>query len=314
MVKIGGVSIDVSHPRAFSDVINELGLDMRYTHICKKSIFRTAEDFEWFQSKYDAKGVSAPEEMADEIDIAFIQACNWEKHLDLAMPFINKGKPVFIDKPIVGSVKDAKRIRELVANGAKIYGASAIRHAKELREFLALPESERGKVITVYGVSGCNEFDYGIHIVEAMSEVAGAKAVSNKYVGTNEVDGVKCESYAIRYENGVTGMYTTQVTKWAPFSMTVVTTTGVYSFAPNSDFYANMLTEVYNQMTKGESRLADIETIVNCCEIMICGKKSRDELGGNEVAIDELEEKDGFDGYSFEAKYAMTANPNVFKG
>ena len=313
MVKIGGVSIDVSHPKAFADVLKAIGLDMMYTHSCKKSIFRSDAEFECYTSRYGVKGVTEIEEMVDEIDIGFVQACNWEKHLDLAMPFINKGKPVFIDKPVVGTVKDVKRLRALVADGAKIYGASAIRHAKELREFLALPESERGKIITIYGVSGCNEFDYGIHIVEAMSEVVGAKAVSNKFIGRNEKDGVVCESYAIKYENGVTGMYTTQISKWAPFSITVVTTSGVFSFAPNSEFYQNMLTEVYNQVTKGESRLADIEDIINCCEIMMCGKKSRDELDGQEVYITSLTEKDGFDGYSFEARYAMTANKNLFK-
>jgi predicted dehydrogenase len=57
--------------------------------------------------------------MADKVDIGFIQSCNWDKHIDQAMPFIQKGKPVFIDKPIVGSMKDIERIEKLVGRRSK---------------------------------------------------------------------------------------------------------------------------------------------------------------------------------------------------
>ncbi len=71
------------------------------------------------------------DELAESTDIGFIQSCNWEDHIAEALPFIERGKPVFIDKPMVGSVKDVAKIRELVANGAKIIGSSSARYAEK---------------------------------------------------------------------------------------------------------------------------------------------------------------------------------------
>ena len=56
-----------------------------------------------------------------------------------------------------------------------------------------------------------------------------------------------------------------------------------------------------------KNKLTDIETLINCTQIMLCGKKSRDELSGADVTIDMLGENDKFDGYEFEREYAKTA-------
>lgn len=314
MIKIGGVSIDVSHPKAFSVILERDKFDMRYTHICKKS-FRTDEEVQWFSNRFGAEVVSEIEDMSDKVDIGFIQACNWDKHLEFAKPFLDKEKPVFIDKPLVGSVKDIAKVRELVKNGAKIYGSSTVRHADEIREFLSKPFEERGDVLYINGVCGSNEYDYAIHIVEAMSRIVGAKAVNNRFVGEGKnKDGVKSQTFAITYENGAIGTYTTYLGGWIPFSMTVVTTKGTFNFGPNTRFYENGLEEIYNMMTGKPNNLADMEDILNCCEIMICGKKSRDTLSGAVVNISDLEENDGFDGYAFEKEYEGIANRKVYAG
>ena len=120
MIKIGLVSIDVSHPLGFAEEIEKYCMDMKYEFLCKES-FRGDDEAEWFKNRFGiSEIVKNIEDMADKCDIGFVQSCNWEKHLEQALPFIEKGKPVFIDKPIVGSVKDIKKLRELVKNGAVI--------------------------------------------------------------------------------------------------------------------------------------------------------------------------------------------------
>ena len=123
MITIGGVSLDVSHPKAFASTLETYCMDMRYQYVCDPG-FRTEEEGNWFKNRFNLDAiVDTIDEMADKVDVGFIQSCNWDKHLDQAMPFIEKGKPVFIDKPIVGSMADIDRLRSLVAGGAKI-GAS----------------------------------------------------------------------------------------------------------------------------------------------------------------------------------------------
>lgn len=113
--------------------------------------FRTKQELEWFKNRYGLDGIAQSiEEMAGQVDVGFIQSCNWDKHLDQAMPFIREGKPVFIDKPIVGSMKDIARLRALADTGARIMGSSSIRYCREIRDFLrkANRSGERSSLFT----------------------------------------------------------------------------------------------------------------------------------------------------------------------
>ena len=230
------------------------------------------------------------------------------------MPFIEKGKPVFIDKPIIGSVKDAKRYKQLIDNGAKIIGSSSARHAQEIRDFLAIPISERGEVVNVFGTCGVDEFNYSIHIVEIFSEIAGCNAVECKYNGTAQrEDGTKCENYTIRFENGILATYATVINGWRPFQVTIMTTKGTYIFEIDVDkIYGALLREIYKYLSGKEHNLASCDTLINCSYIMMCGKKSRDEKKGAWVKLAELTDEDKFDGYEFEDTYAKNAS-NIYK-
>ena len=310
MKKIGLVNIDVSHPLAFARQMAEHPeLDMQYAKVYNEG-FRSKEEVDWLVNKYKLEGTAATiEEMAESCDIGFIQACNWEKHLDQAMPFIEQGKPVFIDKPLVGTVRDLERVRSLIRSGAQILGSSSARYAVEVQELLAKPIEERGEVVAVYGESGVDEFNYGVHVGEILSELAGAPAAACKYTGTAERDGVKCELYTVRFANGVIGTYCTYLSGWRPFNVSVMTTKTSYVFKIDSaKLYLQLLQRISETLKTGEQKTADIEKILNVTEFMLCGKRSRDYENGREVRIEELQPEDGFDGYVFEKGYAAAAS------
>ncbi|HPJ75306.1 MAG TPA: Gfo/Idh/MocA family oxidoreductase [Clostridia bacterium] len=306
MIKIGGVNIDVSHPKAFASNLESHNINMRYEYIFNDG-FRSDEEVNWFINRFNLKSrAGSIEEMADKVDIGFIQSCNWEKHIDQAMPFISKGKPVFIDKPIVGSMKDIERIEKLVEEGAKILGSSSLRYSKEIKEFLSKPVEERGDIISIFGTSGVDEFNYSVHIVEAMSALAGAKGISCQYIGKGtDGDNAICEMYSIEYENGIRGVYYSHIGKWQPFHITVMTTKGTFSFViDTNDLYRTLLEAVCDYMEGRNNVFSDIYTLTNCTKIMLCGKKSRDELNGTAVYLDNLTDNDKFDGYEFEKFYS----------
>lgn len=309
MIKVGIVSIDSSHPKAFAMCLEEKCMDMKYEYLAKES-FRDEAQADWFVKRFHLKGkVEKIADMVDCVDIGFVQSGNWEKHLDQAMPFIEKGKPVFIDKPIVGSVKDINRLRELVANGAVIYGSSSVRHCKAIQNFLAIDVAERGDVLALYGCCGVDEFNYSIHVVECFSELAQSKAISGKFLGESVgCGGKKMEMYSIDFENGVTGTYQFVRGSWYPFFFTVVTTKKVFHIEITGDeLYTALLQEIYREMTYGKSKLVDIETLINCTQAMLCGKKSKEEYNGGKVTIEMLGDSDKFDGYKFEKEYAAHA-------
>ena len=307
MVKIGLVSIDVSHPLGFAEELEKYCMDMKYEFLCKES-FRDDGEAEWFKKRFGiSEIVNNIEDMADKCDIGFIQSCNWEKHLEQALPFIEKGKPVFIDKPIVGSVKDIEKLRGLVKNGADIYGSSSARYCDEVQSFLALPAEQKGNIISVFGTCGVDDFNYGIHITEILSELAGAKIVRSKFVGKTNTE-IPCEIYNVEFENGIMGTYHIAIGKWQPFRITVMTDKGVHNLNINSgNLYVSLLREIYRKFTGQKNHITDVETLINCTQAMLCAKKSRDSENGGWVSICDLCENDKFDGYEFEKGYGAKA-------
>lgn len=307
MIKIGGVSIDVSHPKNFSIEMEKHCMDIKYDYICKES-FRSDNEALWFKNRFNLTGICESIcDMADKVDIGFIQSCNWEKHLDQAMPFIEKGKPVFIDKPIVGSMKDIKRLRELVGSGANIIGSSSARYAEEIRDFKSKSKDEVGDIVSIYATCGLDEFNYGIHVVEILSEIASSMGKSCKFVGRTNTE-VPCEIYNIEFENGIMATYHLTHGVWQPFSVTIITTKSTFTFDIDvGKIYKSLICEIYNKLNGKSNNLTDMETLINCTQIMLCGKKSRDELNGKNVTIDMLTNDDKYDGYAFEDNYSKTA-------
>ncbi len=308
MIKIGGVNIDVSHPKAFATNLEMHNINMRYEYIFNDG-FRSDDEVNWFIRRFNLKGrADSIDEMVKNVDIGFIQSCNWEKHIDQAMPFIQKGKPVFIDKPIVGSMKDIKRIEKLAKEGAKILGSSSLRYSKEIKDFLLKPVDERGDIIGIFGTSGVDEFNYSVHIVEAMSALTGAKGISCQYIGKGTyANKALCEMYSIEYENGIRGVYYSHMGKWQPFHITVMTTKRTYSFViDTNNLYRALLEAICDYMEDRDNVFADIYTLTNCTKVMLCGKKSRDEKNGAVVYISDLTDDDKFDGYEFEKSYSSS--------
>ena len=116
MFRIGTVNIDTSHAPSFAEILLK-GDTARYTAIYNDG-FRTDEEVNNFMERFGVKErYTDLAEMAKNVDIAFIQSCNWDRHIELSMPFIEAGVPVFIDKPLVGNLKDCKVLEQLAAEG-----------------------------------------------------------------------------------------------------------------------------------------------------------------------------------------------------
>lgn len=309
MIRIGVINIDVSHPKRFSEILLE-GDRARYVAVYNDG-FRPREEVEAFvhNSKLE-KICDSVEELADSVDIGFIQGCNWDKHLDYVQPFIDRNKPVFIDKPAVGNVADINKLLELEKNGAKILGSSSLRYSYEVREFLEKPEAERGKVLNVSITVGTDEFNYAIHAVEGLCAMIDAKPVSTRFIGTAHQDGKKCETYFVTFENGATGQYHCVEGRGCPFHVVAVTTKQDSTFTVNpGKLYIAMLDQICNNLEGKENCMADMTTVTDAIRVMLAGKASK-ENEGKEIAIYGKEvEATSFDGYAFEKEYAAAASP-----
>lgn len=309
LIRVGAVNIDTSHPMGFADAMAKDGR-MGYVGVYNDS-FRSDAEVDGFIRRYGLeKRCGSLEELADMCDIGFIQGCDWDDHLRCAMPFIERGKPVFLDKPMVGCLRDCETVRSLVEGGAVILGSSSARYAYEVQEFLAVPEEERGEIVTVFGTAGVDEFNYGVHIAEAIGGLLGSGAQWVRYLGRGRAGGKYSESYYVQFADGKSAMYNTFTGTWQPFVMTVMTTKTTCQFRmdPNR-LYAALMEQIANHMEGRPSLLAEPEALLESVEIMLAGAASR-ARGGAAVRLDELTEADpGYNGGRFRQGYAAASGP-----
>lgn len=307
MIKIGVVNIDTSHPMGFAEVMEK---DMRAKYIAiYNDSFRLDDEVEGFIKRFGVeKRCSTIEELADSSDIGFIQGCDWDAHIGYAMAFIERGKPVFIDKPVVGSLKDCMKLEELVRNGATIIGSSSARYAYEIVQFVEIPVEERGEIVSVYGTSGVDEFNYGIHIVEAIGAIAGRGAQSVKFIGKGVRGEKYSESFSVQFENGINAIYTTFTGTWQPFVITVMTTKTTYNFKiDSSKLYEALIGEICNYMEGKENHLVSINAINESIKIMLAGRISRENGGKEQKLIDIPQDDKGYNGRKFLGEYSAMA-------
>lgn len=308
MIRVGVVNIDTSHPMSFGQKMIDDGR-ARYVAVYNDG-FRGDDEVAGFMQKYELeKRCQTVEELAETVDIGFIQGCNWDTHLRYIDPFVKLGKPVFIDKPIVGSMPDLKKLKSLVEGGAVILGSSSARYAQEIGEFLEIPVEDRGEIVSVFGSCGVDEFNYGVHIVEIIGGLLGTGAKNCRFAGRATVGGKVCETFVVTFESGVTATYSLFQGTWQPFTVTIQTTKRTFNFTVDtSRIYLAMLKRIFDYMETGKNTLADIDTLSESIKIMLAGKVSR-ENDGAVIALSEIpEDYDGYDGDAFEKGYAAAAS------
>ena len=117
--------------------------------------------------------------LAEQVDGILILHDDGSKHLELAELFADKGKPVFIDKPIESSAVRAKKIMDICArNNCPAFSASSLRFTKELQSVQS--NTSGGKILSAMTYSPYMErpsmsgwIYYGIHAVEQLFQLMG---------------------------------------------------------------------------------------------------------------------------------------------
>ena len=135
MIDIGIVGSDNSHAIHFATLANEdtLGHDRcRVTGIYGADPDRTAEVAEQgsIETIYEAV-----EPMVEDVDAAIVVDRHGGLHREHAMPFLEAGLPVFVDKPFAVDLPDVDAMIETArANDAALTSFSTLRYAPETIE------------------------------------------------------------------------------------------------------------------------------------------------------------------------------------
>lgn len=189
-LQIGIIGLDTSHVTAFTALLNDPNAK---DHVAGGTVVvafkggspdipSSADRVEGYtkelREKYGVKIVDTIEQLCNECDAVMIESVDGRPHLEQARAVIKAGKPLFIDKPMAGSLRDAEEIFRLAhKNKVPVFSASSLRFAKSTQ---AVRNGSIGKVLRAETSSPSplephhpDLFWYGIHGVESLFTVMG---------------------------------------------------------------------------------------------------------------------------------------------
>ena len=134
MIRIGIVGTENSHAMAFAKYFNlpDAKTGKRpYEDIRVTAVMGSPESA---QKVVDQTGVdticTSAEEMAQIVDAVMVVNQKGSVHHQYAMPFVEKGMPIFVDKPFTSDVAQAEELyAQMQAHGCKVMGGSGCKYA-----------------------------------------------------------------------------------------------------------------------------------------------------------------------------------------
>jgi hypothetical protein len=189
MMRVGMIGLDTSHVVEFANIFRDHRGDADLAGIQIVAAFpggtelpisrdRIAE----FTARLAASGVQIVDNIAallDRVDAVMLESVDGTVHLQQALPVFQAGKPLFIDKPIAGSLADAIEIRRLAQQHAvPCFSSSCIRFSPPLTELKA--NRDAGAIIGAATWGPCHKqhnisdlFFYGVHGIEGLYALMG---------------------------------------------------------------------------------------------------------------------------------------------
>lgn len=193
MYRIGIIGTENTHAIAFSKIVNlpdpETG-KLPYPDVRIVGIY--GPDEESTKHIMDEAGVDfiakKPEEFHGKVDAMCITCRKGSLHYQYAIPFVEKGMPVFVDKPFTSDTAEAERlITAAKKSGAKLFGGSSVKYAGDsvILKHIVKQLIANNELITAglnFAADPASEYDgfffYAPHLTETVLEIFGNEVKS----------------------------------------------------------------------------------------------------------------------------------------
>jgi hypothetical protein len=295
-LRIGMIGLDTSHVVQYLNIVND---PKHKDHVPGGKIVAAfkggSPDVEASRTRVDGftktaveRGVKmydTIEEMSRNVDAIIVLSVDGRPHLDQFRRTLAAKKPVFIDKPIAGSLKDALEIARLSKqHNVPVFSTSSLRYSPDS----PIPQLEKiGPVASAisYGPAETEPhhpdlFWYGIHAVEALYSVMGPgceKVVRTHTAKTDVVTGI--------WSDGRVGTMQGNRAGRAGYGVTVIGAKGVAKGGEKTSY--KPLVEAYMKFFQTGVSPVPIETTIELHAFMEAADESK-RRGGTPVTIAEV--------------------------
>jgi predicted dehydrogenase len=204
--RAGIIGLDTSHVEAFTKLLNSPGAKGPLAEVRVVAAYPggspdipdSRNRLEGFTKKlrddFKVEIVASIDELLSKVDVVFLESVDGRPHLEQARPVIKARKPLFIDKPVAGSLADAVAIYKLAKeNDVPVFSSSSLRFSPGILKMRNDPAV--GTVLGCDAYGPCHLephhpdlFWYGIHAVETLFTIMGPGCESVTRVHTKDTD------------------------------------------------------------------------------------------------------------------------------
>lgn len=203
-LRVGIIGLDTSHVPAFTKIFNApdgTGDGVRLRVVAGYpggTDFPPSRDrvagFTQQMRDMGVEIVDSIEDLLARVDVVLLESVDGRVHLEQVLPVFQAGKPVFIDKPLAGSLADAIAIVELSRRyEVPFFSCSSYRFTPAVVELLDHPQVGAIQGAATWGPCTYQEgtpdlYFYGVHGVEALYTLMGPGCQTVTRVKTPDTD------------------------------------------------------------------------------------------------------------------------------
>jgi predicted dehydrogenase len=206
-LKAGIIGLDTSHVEAFTKLLNnpkaegvlaDVKIVAAYPggskDLPKDSWNRVPGYTATLRDKLGVEIVDSIDDLLKKVDVVFLESVDGRPHLEQVKPVFKAGKPVFIDKPVAGSLADAVEIFRLAKeHNAPCFSSSSLRFSPGILGMRSNPKVGDVLGCDAYGPCSLEPhhpdlFWYGVHGVETLFTIMGTGCESVVRVQTKDTE------------------------------------------------------------------------------------------------------------------------------
>ena len=198
------IGLDTSHVPAFAKIFNNpkatgdiAGIRIVAGYPGGTDIPASRDRVKGFTEQLRGMGIeildSIPK-LLEKVDVVLLESVDGRIHLQEAIPVIEAGKPLFIDKPVAGSLADAIVIYELAKkHNLPCFSSSSVRFSPGIQELLKNEKLGTIEGAATWGPCTYQEgtpdmFFYGIHGIEPLYALMGTGCQTVTRTQTKDTD------------------------------------------------------------------------------------------------------------------------------
>ncbi len=203
-MRIGMIGLDTSHVPAFAKIFNNpqatgdlAGFKVVAGYPGGTDMPASRDRVQKFTEQLRGMGIEIVDSiprLLEKVDVVLLESVDGRIHLEEAAPVIKAGKPLFIDKPVAGSLADAIAIYELARqHNVPCFSSSSTRFSPGIQELKSNPKLGGIAGAQTWGPCSYQEgtpdmLFYGIHGIEALFALMGTGCETVARVQATDAD------------------------------------------------------------------------------------------------------------------------------